>query len=281
MKRIIKKIINSILNLARIQVISTTEYDYLNSKPNLQEILYLKEKYINLIEEYQSFLSKFVFQELPKSDRRTQLIAELLGTGVSEAFYITEFLRKSLELEGDICEFGVAQGATSALLANEIRETGKSLWLFDSFQGLPKPDEKDLLINDIFDLKSIDKYEGTMACPVDMVKSKLQDISFPFSRVKIVPGFIEETIQSSNLPDKVCFAYIDFDFYKPILTALEFLHTHLSIGGFIIVDDYNFFSSGVKTAIDEFLKKNPEEYEIIYPFEFAGNFCILNKKKIQ
>jgi O-methyltransferase len=40
--------------------------------------------------------------------------------------------------------------ATSALLANEIRSTERTLWLFDSFKGLGKPSEKDLLIDDIF-----------------------------------------------------------------------------------------------------------------------------------
>jgi O-methyltransferase len=279
MKNIFKKIINNLLKPIHLKIITTTEYDYLNHQTtNLQELTYLKEKYSALTEEFQAFLTEFIFPELSSRDHRTQLIAELLGTGVSEAFYIVEFLHRSLELEGDVCEFGVAQGATSALLANEIRETEKNLWLFDSFKGLPKPSEKDLLINDIFDLKSIDKYEGTMACPVDMVKSRLQDISFPFSKVNIVPGFIEETIKSSFLPDRVCFAYIDFDFYNPILIALEFLNHHLSKGGFVVVDDYNFFSSGVKTAVDDFIQNYSDSYEVIHPFKFAGHFCILHKK---
>lgn len=279
MKKLLKKIINTTLEPIQLKIITKTEYENINNKPDLYELACLKEKYIKLIEEFQAFFAEFIVPELSSRDRRVQLIAELLGTGVSEAFYITEFLNRSLELEGDVCEFGVAQGATSALLANEMRETEKKLWLFDSFQGLPKPSEKDVLINDIFDLKSIDSYEGTMACPVDMVKSRLNNISFPFSRVKIVPGFIEETIHSSDLPDKVCFAYIDFDFYKPILTALEFLNTHLTRGGFVIVDDYNFFSSGGKTAIDEFIQAYPDNYEIIHPHKWAGHFCILQKKR--
>lgn len=69
-------------------------------------------------------------------------MAKLLGTQISEAMYILVFLHRSLELDGDVCEFGVAQGATSALLANEIRTTQKNLWLFDSFKGLPKRNGK-------------------------------------------------------------------------------------------------------------------------------------------
>jgi cephalosporin hydroxylase len=186
-------------------------------------------------------------------------------------------LNKSLKIEGDVCEFGVAQGATSALLANEIRATEKKLWLFDSFQGLPKPTEKDVLIDDIFNLKSIEDYEGEMSYPIEMVEARLKAISFPSSRVKIVPGFIEETIDSPDLPQKVCFAYLDFDFYLPILTSLKFLNQRLSTGGIIVVDDYDFFSSGVKTAVKEFIEEYPGDYEIINPHKFAGHFCILRK----
>ncbi|HAJ58570.1 MAG TPA: hypothetical protein DCP31_04310, partial [Cyanobacteria bacterium UBA8543] len=136
-----------------------------------------------------------------------------------------------------------------------------------------------LLIDDIFNLKSMESYEGTMSCPVEMVESRLKAISFPDSRVRIVPGFIEETINSPNLPTKVCFAYVDFDFYLPILTTLKFLHHHLSIDGTVIVDDYDFFSSGAKTAVDEFLQEYPGNYKIIKPYKFAGHFCILRKTK--
>jgi hypothetical protein len=80
------------------------------------------------------------------------------------------------------------------------------------------------------------------------------------------------------LPDKVCFAYVDFDFYNPTLTALEFLDKHLSYGGTIVVDDYGFFTAGVKTAVDEFIKGHSGNYDVFFPYNFAGRFCILRKK---
>ncbi len=274
MKRLFKETINVLLKPVGLKLSTVVENSYLLNK--LQTSIDSK-KYISLIEEVQNLFSELVFPDLPPCEDRSKLMAELLGTGISEAIYILEFLNKSLKLEGDVCEFGIAQGTTSALLANEIRDTEKNLWLFDSFQGLPKPTKKDLLINDIFNLKSIESYEGTMSCPVEMVESRLRAISFPSSRIKIVPGFIEETITSPDLPEKVCFAYVDFDFYMPILTTLKFLNHHLSKDGMIVVDDYDFFSSGAKTAVDEFIQEYPDDYEIIKPHKFAGNFCILRK----
>jgi O-methyltransferase len=213
----------------------------------------------------------------PVPEGRSELLAKLLGTQLAEAVYVINYLHRSLELPGDVCEFGVAQGATSALLANEIRDTDKLLWLFDSFAGLPKPTEKDTLIHDIFGLGTIEKYQGTMAYGVNEVLERLHAISYPLSRVKIIPGFIENTISLGNLPGRVCFAYVDFDFYEPILITLNYLNEHLSEGGCVVVDDYGFFSSGAEAAVDEFVAAHPSQYDFILPEKSAGAFAILSK----
>ena len=155
-----------------------------------------------------------------------------------------------------------------------------SLWLFDSFKGLGKPSENDQLINDIFNLGSIDKYEDTMACSVDEVQSRLNAFSFPSSRVRIIEGFIEDTIEYANMPEKVCFAYVDFDFYTPISIALKFLNERLVMGGVIVVDDYGFFASGAKTAVDEFQKEYGYKYVPFLPSKFASQstpFLVLHR----
>ncbi len=213
----------------------------------------------------------------PVPPGRSELLEKLLGTHLAEAVYLLNYLHRSLTLPGDVCEFGIAQGATSALLANEIRDTGKLLWLFDSFEGLPKPTGKDTLIHDIFGLGTMEKYQGTMAYGVNEVLERLRSISYPLSRVKIVPGFIENTVALGDLPETVCFAYVDFDFYQPILIALNYLDQHLSKGGSVLVDDYGYFSSGAQAAVDEFVRAHPSRYDFILPDESAGQFAILSK----
>ena len=231
-----------------------------------------------LIKELYGIYRELLFKEMPLYDEaKIDLMANLLGTGISESIYIINYLNRSLKLDGDICEFGVAQGATSALMANEIRNTEKSIWLFDSFEGLPKPTEKDVLKDDIFNLGSMEHYAGTMSYKVDVLKEKLRDINYPLSKIIIIQGFIEETINQPNLPDKVCFAYIDFDFYNPILIALNYLDKVLEINGVIIVDDYDFFSTGAKSSVDEFINLHKEKYTLLFPIKAAGYFCIIEK----
>ena len=112
---------------------------------------------------------------------------------------------------------------------------------------------------------------------INEVLERLRAISYPSSRVKIVPGFIENTISLVDLPDKVCFAYVDFDFYEPILIALNYLNEHLSMGGCMVVDDYGVFSSGAGAAVDEFLAAHPSQYDFVLPHKSAVHVVILSK----
>jgi hypothetical protein len=229
--------------------------------------------------ELEALYRQFVFTDLPLNAARAELLARLEGTTVSEAIYLLSALNRSLHLSGDVCEFGVAQGATSTLMANEISSTDKKLWLFDSFEGLPRPTEKDQLINDIFNLGSMERYQGQMSHKPREVLARLRSIRFPLERVQLVPGFIEKTIGTPGLPSSVCFAYVDFDFYEPIKIALRFLHERMQSGAHIVVDDYGHFSSGAQSAVDEFVAEHDGAYECALPFPFAGRFAVLRRCK--
>src|SRR5215510_5250207 len=124
---------------------------------------------LSLASELHGVMAELLFPGLPACEGRLELLAQLIQTPVSEAMYLIAMLRQSLNVAGDVCEFGVAQGATSALLANEIRTTTKRLWLFDSFQGFPQPSPQDVLLDDICHSGSMEKYEGVDAFPLDMV----------------------------------------------------------------------------------------------------------------
>src|SRR4029077_16628187 len=89
--------------------------------------------------ELEEMYRLFVFPDLPRRNRK-ETLHDLIGTSIGEALYIIQHLHLSLQVPGDVCEFGVAQGATSKLLAEEIFELQeRKLWLFDSFTGLPAP----------------------------------------------------------------------------------------------------------------------------------------------
>jgi O-methyltransferase len=228
--------------------------------------------------EVEALYRHFLFTDLPPREGRARDLSDLIGTTVSEAIYVIKNLHDGLKVPGDICEFGVAQGATSKLLASEIAPLKeRNFWLFDSFEGLPAPSKEDRLIHDIFKLGSMDKYKGTMASPESEVLGKLASVNFPRERIKVKKGWVKDSIKSGELPAQVAFAYVDFDFYEPIKDALEFLDTCMPAGGRIVVDDYGFFSEGAQLAVDQFVVAAGDRYKFEMPLPFAGHFCVLSK----
>jgi len=270
--RLIKKAIRAIFSAAGYRL------------ERIAEPLVRFANFDNLSRAYEHRLNELAREKLICEDElRPKLLARLMGTPPSEAYYIVEALARCGHVEGDMCEFGVAQGETSALIANElVRFPGKVLHLFDSFEGLPNPTEKDRLKDDVSGLGSMEAYAGTMSCAQDMVRARLASLRFPPSRCVIHKGFIEKLIHSDRtLPKRVCFAYVDFDLYEPIRIALDFLHTTTSPGAIIMVDDYDYFSTGAKTAVDEFVHgRNADRpiYHLFVPDKRYGCFAVLTRK---
>ena len=238
----------------------------------------LENNYDTLTKCYETIFSDW-YGKIPPNDDRIRIMKHLQGTPPPEAYFIISSIEKTRNIGGDICEFGVAQGITSQLIANEIINIKhKKLHLFDSFEGLPNPTTQDELKDDIFNLGSMNAYKGKMNFPQQAVLSRLNEIKFPIERTVIHKGFIENLIEKKvDFPTEVSFAYIDFDFYEPIKITLELLHSITKKESIIVVDDYDYFSTGVKTAISEFIEKYKDTYSLFVPDTIFGHFAILTK----
>jgi SAM-dependent methyltransferase len=218
-------------------------------------------------------------KDLTVSEASLRRMNRLTGTTALEALHILDGLRRSQQVLGDVCEFGVAQGRTSALIASVLLETHspKNLWLYDSFEGLPKPCLKDILLHDLYGLGSIEAYEGLFSIPEQYVTSELADVGFPPEKTKIVKGWIESQVLQERLPDQISFAYLDMDFYQSTKDVLGALITRMPPGGQVVVDDYGFFSSGVRTAVEEISVEFPGYFEFDNPF--GSKFALLTKSQ--
>jgi len=266
MKKIIKSIIHKF------------GYEIIKRDRGLPSSQTLYANFSNLITAYEHIFQRVEKKNISQNGLRTTLLARGKGTRPPEAFYIISAIEQTRNIEGDICEFGVAQGETSALIANEIRETEKKLYLFDSFQGLSQPTAEDTLKDDIFTLGQMQAYYGTMKSSKNHVISRLQDINFPTEQYVIHEGYIEDTLHLNlNLPKKISFAYVDFDLYAPIKITLEFLESRTKCDAIVIIDDYDFFSTGVKKAVDEFVQKFPH-FLLFVPHLDFGHFAILKRQ---
>jgi O-methyltransferase len=123
----------------------------------------------------------------------------------------------------------------------------------------------------------MDRYQGIMTSPESEVREKLGSINFPPQRTHIMKGWVEDTLAGDDAPRKVAFAYVDFDFYEPIRTALEFLDRAMPVGGRIVVDDYGYFSAGVQKAVDDFVASRKDRFAMSLPLPFAGKFAMIKR----
>lgn len=243
-------------------------------------LTYPEEQLLKALSELSTLYKKFVVNsEFVTDEACLKILAYSMYTKFGTGFHLIDHIRQSLSLRGDVCEFGVAQGAISALLAHEIKKTDKNLWLFDLFESSPEASEKNVPGNATGDSGTMEYYRGSLSFPEEMVRTRLAEINFPPGRIRIVPGYVQKTIHGNDLPQDVCFAYVDLNFYQPVLFALYFLDTVLQPGGFMVIDDYDFVEKGVKNAVDEFYNSRKEKYTIKFPVQPEGKICILCRKK--
>jgi O-methyltransferase len=155
-------------------------------------------------------------------------------------FVIYSLLLQAAFIEGDIFECGVYKGGTAAMMAEILANVApsKRLYLFDTFTGMPESDsEKDLH-------KKGDFSDTTLECVTDYVKH-------PESTV-FRNGLIPDTFSGLE-SSKIAFAHVDVDLYRSVMDCTEFIYPRLSVGGFIVFDDYGTPGCpGARTAVDEF-----------------------------
>ena len=251
-----KRAARAVLELTPYTVLRTESLEYLAR--------YQEQDQGRLAVSIHALFHERILPDLPDTPEQAQLLRMLLGTSPVSGMFLLGALHKSLRVPGAVCEFGVAQGATSALVANELlhHAPDRTLWLYDSFEGLPPPTDKDVLVVDPLGLGNVESYAGRFAVPRREVEHRLAAIGWPRDHTRIIEGFFTRT---SELPEQVALAYVDFDFYEPILSALNAIHSRSQVGTIVLVDDYGFFSAGAQTAVDEFAAASGDAWKLQPP----------------
>lgn len=150
-------------------------------------------------------------------------------------------------IEGDVVELGCYEG-TSALFLKRLMlelQSEKRLWLYDSFEGLPEKTKEDASAAG----------EQFKAGELKASKARLER---NFHKAGLPPPIVYRTwfyeIEESELPEQICFAFLDGDFYESIMDSFRVVWEHLAPGAVVVVDDYqNAALPGAKKAVDEWV----------------------------
>jgi O-methyltransferase len=250
----------------------------------INKILYFLDKYIdlNIIRKFLHFFRYVYFKiksliEVPFIDKKkrekNKIIFQSLPYSMAghkaleNCFDMTVYVNKK-NLIGDICEFGVARGGCALAIALTDRQINKELsrkiFLFDSFEGLPAPDEKKdfdergIIGKAIFPLR-----KGSLNYKVKEVKYLFYK-KFNFNKDKIifVKGFFEKTAKDTK--DKVgdiSILRLDGDWYNSVFIPLVFYYEKVTKGGVIIIDDYR-TCIGASNAIKDFEMKINTKFKL-------------------
>ena len=218
----------------------------------------LKSKLANSID---SFIRKFNFAicrvNIVKIENRLEgnywpANAETM-IGMKRLNNIQFCLKEVIEnkIPGDIIETGVWRGGASIFMRGILKAynvTDKTVWLADSFEGLPAPDEK--YIHDKGDVHHI---IGELAVSMEDVKNNFEKYNLLDDQVKFLKGWFKDTLPTAPI-EKYSILRLDGDMYESTMDAIKNLYPKLSIGGYIIIDDYGAIE-GCKHATEDYRKE--------------------------
>jgi hypothetical protein len=167
---------------------------------------------------------------------------------------IVDILRH--RVPGDLIETGVWRGGATIFMRGALKAYGVSdrlVWVADSFEGLPAPDPER------FPLESkaqagpvIQKVYHNFAASLEEVRHNFAAYKLLDDQVKFLKGWFKDTLPAAPI-SALSLIRLDGDFYESTRDGLNYLYDRLSIGGYVIVDDYGEDSwTYCRKAVDEF-----------------------------
>jgi O-methyltransferase len=167
-------------------------------------------------------------------------------------------------IPGSIVECGVWRGGSVMTIAwtlLELGDTSRDIYLYDTFEGMSEPSDKDRLHDGTpvaQTLATLDrKEEGNLwaFAPLDAVKRNVLSTGYPAERIHFVQGKVEDTLPA-QAPERIALLRLDTDWYESTRHELVHLYPRLSAQGVLIIDDYGDWQ-GARQAVDEYFAGQP------------------------
>jgi O-methyltransferase len=173
-------------------------------------------------------------------------------------FCVTDVLRRGVP--GDLIETGAWRGGVTIFMRAILEaygDTERRVWVADSFQGLPRPDPER------WPAEAGDEHwtRGELAVSLEEVQANFARYGLLDERVRFLAGWFADTLPTAPIK-RLAVLRLDGDMYGSTMEALEALYPKLSVGGYVIVDDYGAIPQ-CKEAVTDFRTA----HDIIDPME--------------
>ncbi len=137
---------------------------------------------------------------------------------------------------GDFIETGVWRGGATIFMRAILKAyniTDRKVFAADSFAGLPKSNATIYSADKNYDFT---QYE-MLAVSLEQVQSNFKVYDLLDDQVVFLKGWFKDTLPNAPI-QKLAILRLDGDLYESTMDALVNLYPKLSIGGYIIIDDY-------------------------------------------
>ena len=164
-------------------------------------------------------------------------------------FCLEEVIRE--KVPGDVIETGVWKGGLPLFMRGVLKAHGienRTVWVADSFAGLPKPDPQEHLQDALWH-SLLEPLEG-LKIPLDYVQATFHKYGLLDRQVRFLEGWFSDTLPHAPI-GQLALMRLDGDWYDSTMCVLETLYPKLSRGGYIIIDDYG-LPVGCRRAVDEY-----------------------------
>ena len=152
-------------------------------------------------------------------------------------------------IPGDFIETGVWRGGACILLRAVLEAWGvrdRRVWVADSFAGLPPPDAARYPA----DAGQILHTYPALAVSAATVRANFARYGLLDEQVEFLEGWFRDTLPRAPI-DRLAILRLDGDLYESTIDALSALYDKVSVGGFVIIDDYVMFPC-CREAVEDF-----------------------------
>jgi Macrocin-O-methyltransferase (TylF) len=167
---------------------------------------------------------------------------------------VAEIVEKGIP--GDLIETGVWRGGATIFMRGLLKAYGasdRSVWVADSFEGLPDPDAERFPKEAAFHHgRTMQRLYKKMTATFEEVRTNFAAYGLLDDRVHFLKGWFKDTLPSAPI-GRLALIRLDGDYYDSTMDALINLYDKLSVGGMVIVDDYGEDAwTNCRQAVDEF-----------------------------
>ncbi|MGC2595249.1 MAG: TylF/MycF family methyltransferase [Rhabdochlamydiaceae bacterium] len=139
-------------------------------------------------------------------------------------------------IPGDCIETGVWRGGATILMRGILKafqDKNRKVWVVDSFAGLPPPNPEKYP----HDAGYFFNISTALVVSIEEVQGNFAKYGLLDDQVIFLKGIFSETLPHAPI-GQLSLLRLDGDLYESTMDALVNLYDKVSVGGFVIIDDY-------------------------------------------